>query len=275
MLGPPDPKLVLLLEINAFTRDPAGGNPASVCLLDGWPSDEALRKIGMQSGPSVTAFAVNRGGDLYDLRWFTRGGLEVDSFCGHATFAAGHALAENNPARSRFVFDAVSGRFVMTRKSNGLAMRGPAWLSEPALAPLALLQSLNREPTRTMRSERDWLLEFGSVEELEALEPDYALMRGVGDSADIGVIALAPVNDHMVAFRFFCPGFSIGEDEDPATGSALSTLAPYWSAVAGLDQFEARQLSARGGDFSCRVSRDEVETVASGVTVDCRWFQLY
>jgi predicted PhzF superfamily epimerase YddE/YHI9 len=39
--------------------------------------------------------------------------------------------------------------------------------------------------------------------------------------------------------------------EDPVTGSAHSTLIPYWSARLGKKKLFARQLSQRGGELFC------------------------
>jgi predicted PhzF superfamily epimerase YddE/YHI9 len=43
----------------------------------------------------------------------------------------------------------------------------------------------------------------------------------------------------------------VGIDEDPVTGSAHSTLIPYWAEKLGKKQMVARQLSARGGTIFC------------------------
>ncbi len=50
----------------------------------------------------------------------------------------------------------------------------------------------------------------------------------------------------------------VGIDEDPVTGSAHCTLAPYWSARLGPSSLRARQISARGGDLWCELRDDRV-----------------
>ena len=65
------------------------GNPAGVCVLDNWVSDDIMQKIAMENNLSETAFTVKEN-DVYKLRWFTPGG-EID-LCGHATLATGFIL---------------------------------------------------------------------------------------------------------------------------------------------------------------------------------------
>jgi predicted PhzF superfamily epimerase YddE/YHI9 len=49
--------------------------------------------------------------------------------------------------------------------------------------------------------------------------------------------------------RFFAP--QAGIPEDPVTGSAHSTLIPYWSQILGKSRLHARQISPRGGELFC------------------------
>jgi predicted PhzF superfamily epimerase YddE/YHI9 len=49
--------------------------------------------------------------------------------------------------------------------------------------------------------------------------------------------------------RCFVP--SAGIPEDPVTGSAHTTLVPYWSARLGRAELVAIQASARGGELFC------------------------
>jgi predicted PhzF superfamily epimerase YddE/YHI9 len=71
------------------------------------------------------------------------------------------------------------------------------------------------------------------------------------------VIATARGDRHDFVSRFFAPASGI--NEDPVTGSAHCTLAPYWAAKLGRPRLEARQVSARGGDVRCTVQGERVE----------------
>lgn len=76
--------------VDAFADHLFEGNPAAVCVLDTWLSDELMQLIAVENNLSETAFAVKNAGS-YGLRWFTPGG-EID-LCGHATLATAYALS--------------------------------------------------------------------------------------------------------------------------------------------------------------------------------------
>ena len=44
--------------VDAFTNEPFSGNPAAVCVMEEWPSDEAMMKLAMENNLSETAFIV-------------------------------------------------------------------------------------------------------------------------------------------------------------------------------------------------------------------------
>ncbi len=65
--------------------------------------------------------------------------------------------------------------------------------------------------------------------------------------------------------RFFAP--SVGVPEDPVTGSAHCTLAPWWAAKLGRTEMRGWQASARGGEVRVRVAGDRVFLGGRAVTV--------
>ena len=70
--------------VDAFTDKIFSGNPAAVCVLDNFPSEEIMQSIAAENNLSETAFFVKEN-DRYHIRWFTPKS-EID-FCGHATLA--------------------------------------------------------------------------------------------------------------------------------------------------------------------------------------------
>ena len=86
-------KKIKMYQVDAFTDKLFHGNPAAVCFLDEWLSDEQMQKIGAENNLSETAFLVPKGDD-YEIRWFTPA-VEVE-LCGHATLASAHVLFEHN-----------------------------------------------------------------------------------------------------------------------------------------------------------------------------------
>jgi predicted PhzF superfamily epimerase YddE/YHI9 len=219
-----------------------------------------MRRIAQDFGPSVTAFVLNSEDGAHPLRWFTRSGREVDSFCGHATFAAGHVMLRlKRSGRGRLTFLTVSGTHHIDCVGEYLTMTAPYWPVEEIACPDLVIRSLRSQPARCFRGHRDLMLLFDTVAEVVQLRPDYLAMQALGKT---GVIATAQATTAEIVYRFFCPGFSIAENEDPATGSALSSLAPYWTVRLGTAKFSAFQVSARGGYFLCEVS-NRVVSVAS------------
>ena len=58
------------------------------------------------------------------------------------------------------------------------------------------------------------------------------------------------------------PGFSVRSqalDEDPVTGSAHTSLAPYWAGQLGKTDLTAIQLSKRQGYLQCKLLNERVE----------------
>jgi predicted PhzF superfamily epimerase YddE/YHI9 len=64
--------------------------------------------------------------------------------------------------------------------------------------------------------------------------------------------------------RFFAP--QVGVDEDPVTGSAHTTLIPYWSKQLGTSDLTAMQLSKRQGRLWCKYMGDRVEITGKAIT---------
>src|SRR5688500_5119939 len=76
-------------QVDAFAYRSFKGNPAGVCVLNSWPSDQILQAIAAENNLSETAF-FTRENHHFHLRWFTPV-MEMD-LCGHATLAPAHIL---------------------------------------------------------------------------------------------------------------------------------------------------------------------------------------
>ena len=86
---------VPLYQVDAFTDRLSGGNPAAICPLGGWISDDLLQKIAAENNLSETAYIVSSDAADHDfhIRWFTPT-TEVD-LCGHATLAAAWVVQQH------------------------------------------------------------------------------------------------------------------------------------------------------------------------------------
>ena len=111
--------------VDAFTGELFKGNPAAVCILDEWISDELMQNIAVENNLSETAFA-DKSDDYYHIRWFTPGG-EVD-LCGHASLATAYVILnfyEDTPKVHFKTNDDVD--LIITRNGELYEMEFPAY----------------------------------------------------------------------------------------------------------------------------------------------------
>ncbi len=236
-----------IYQVDAFTDRLFAGNPAAVCpLTGGWPDASLMQNIANENNLSETAFYVRRG-DGYHIRWFTPT-VEVD-LCGHATLAAAHVLFNyEGHATGTVSFDSKSGPLGV-RKGNGdlLAMDFPTDEIERVAMTDSLVVCFDVQPVEAYRGRSDYLLIFKSENDILNMKVDLAKIAVLEAR---GVIVSARGTGCDFVSRFFAP--RSGVDEDPVTGSAHTTLTPYWSGVLKKDELSAIQLSARRGYIQCR-----------------------
>ncbi|WP_242343746.1 PhzF family phenazine biosynthesis protein [Anaeromyxobacter terrae] len=239
-------------QVDAFADRVFAGNPAAVCALDAWLPDETLRAIAAENALSETAFLV-REGDGYAIRWFTPE-VEVD-LCGHATLAAGFVvLARLEPGRAAVTFRSRSGPLGVALGEVGrLVMTLPRRPAVPIEPPELLLRALGRRPLATLRA-RDLVAVLESEDAVRAATPELAAVAAL-DAEGLAITAPGSRGADFVS-RYFAP--QAGLPEDPVTGSAHCTLAPYWAARLGRCRLLAHQVSRRGGVLECEVRDDAV-----------------
>jgi PhzF family phenazine biosynthesis protein len=210
-----------------------------------------LQKIAAENNLSETAFLVRRGGD-FDLRWFTPE-IEI-GLCGHATLASAFVLfSERAFAGDAIRFHSRSGLLSATREGDVITLDFPAWKTEPCKAEAALVHGLGWMPREVRRNAEDVLAVLSSDADVLGLKPDTAQLAALDTR---GIIVTAPGSDCDFVSRFFAP--RLGILEDPVTGSAHSTLIPYWSERLGKAKMFARQLSRRGGELFCEARGERV-----------------
>ena len=216
--------------------------------LEEWPTDGLLLSIAQENAVAETAYLVRQGAGQYHLRWFTPD-VEMD-LCGHATLAAAHVvLTELEPDLDEVHFVSASGPLVVTRSNQGYEMTLPNRTPEPAILPAEIEESLSLPPTEVHKA-RDFLLVYKSQRDVE----EFSVNRHLFDRVNLGtggVIVTAPGDGVDFVSRFFTPQATILED--PVTGSAHCTSAPYWAEKLGKTVLHARQISARGGELWCQV----------------------
>jgi PhzF family phenazine biosynthesis protein len=252
-----------LFQIDAFTNVPFRGNPAAVCFLDRERDDRWMASVAAEMNLAETAFLLPRGDD-WSLRWFTPA-VEVD-LCGHATLASAHVLWEEKmlapDATARF--HSKSGLLTATRSGDWIELDFPTKPEQPSDPPAGLLESLGvANPRYVGRNAFDYIVEVGSVDELNAIAPNHAELRKIKVRGVI--VTTRGSGEYDFVSRFFAPGSGI--DEDPVTGSAHCCLAPYWASRLGKNELLAYQASPRGGVLRVTLAGDRVKLGGQAVTV--------
>lgn len=244
--------------VDAFTREPFGGNPAGVCLLDSWIDAKTMQSIAFENNLAETAFLVKEE-NAYGLRWFAPE-CEID-LCGHATLASAFVLMQIlEPERTRVDFSTKSGRLTVKKEGDLLLMDFPSNPPEAVPAPEGLPAALGAAVLETYRS-RDLLAVVENEETVKNLTPDFELLKRYKEY--LGIIVTAKGQNCDFVSRFFAP--NTGVAEDPVTGSSHTMLIPFWSERLGRAQMTARQLSKRGGSLSCRLCGSRVEIGGNAV----------
>ncbi|WP_425235274.1 PhzF family phenazine biosynthesis protein [Ulvibacterium sp.] len=235
-----------IYQIDAFTDQVFSGNPAAVCLLETWLANETMQRIAAENNLAETAFLVKKG-DGYEIRWFTPS-IEV-ALCGHATLASAYVLFNYYDVTTNKIIFYSKNRGVLSveKGENGLLTLDFPVDSVVEVQPLAILnEAIGKAPVQTFKGKTDYLLIYEDQQGIEDIEPNFYLL---GKANVRGVIVSAKGMTVDFVSRFFAPGSGI--DEDPVTGSAHTTLTPYWSKRLGKTKLSAKQLSKRGGDLFC------------------------
>ena len=158
-------------HVDAFAEKVFEGNPAAVCVLDKYPSDDLMLKIAIENNLSETAFAVKEG-ENYHLRWFTPGG-EID-LCGHATLGTSYVLFRFFETEATSItFNTMSGPLTVVRKDDLLEMDFPAYeLKEVPVTDL-MEEALGVRPAEAWLG-RDLVCVLENEEDVAPLKPDHS-----------------------------------------------------------------------------------------------------
>lgn len=248
-----------LYQVDAFAGKLFSGNPAAVCPLEQWLPDELMQSIALENNLAETAFIVPQG-DGYGIRWFTPT-VEVD-LCGHATLAAAHVLFEHCHRGGNAVsFHSRSGELRVFKRGDLLTLDFPSDVIAKVNLTPALTDGFSITPVEAYRGKSDYMLVFQHESDIANLHPDLSILARLDAR---GVIVTARGNAVDFVSRFFAP--QSGINEDPVTGSAHTTLTPYWSRVLGKKELTAMQLSARKGFLHCKDLGPRVEISGRAIT---------
>ena len=247
-----------IYQVDAFAEKVFSGNPAAVCPLDEWLSNDTLQKIAMENNLAETTFYVKQG-NQYQIRWFTPT-IEVD-LCGHATLAAAFVLfnCENHKENIIHFHSPRSGALTVSKKGELLTLNFPTDIFEPIELSAEIKDCFDIKPQSAFKGKTDYLFVFKNEDEIRKLSPAFDSISKLDAR---GVIVTAKGDSVDFVSRFFAP--QSGINEDPVTGSAHTTLTPFWAKQLGKTELTALQLSSRQGYLQCTYLNDRVEISGQG-----------
>ena len=250
--------LLKLYQVDAFASSAFTGNPAAVCPLDRWLPDDIMQKIADENNLSETAFFVkNENG--FHIRWFTPT-VEVE-LCGHATLASAFVIFHYLDYQEQEIqFQSRSGILTVQKEGDWLCLNFPTDELQSVMAPEAIWKGLGIVPDECYKGKSDYLAVFETEKIVAGFNPNFSALAELNGR---GLIVTAPGDEVDFISRGFFP--AAGVDEDPATGSAHTTLTPYWANRLNKTHLDAWQISKRKGIFKCVHLGDRVEIKGQAV----------
>jgi PhzF family phenazine biosynthesis protein len=244
--------------VDAFAEKVFEGNPAGVCIMNDWISDELMQKIAIENNLSETAFAVKEGAH-YRLRWFTPGG-EIN-LCGHATLATAFIILNYYEEQLDSVkFNTISGELTVNKQDDLYELDFPSVPSEEISVTNQMISALGIVPKETYLN-RDLVFILESEEEVKTVNPDFAQLERLPEG--LGVCFTAKGSEFDFVSRAFFPKLKV--NEDPVTGSLHCSLIPFWAKRLEKQELVARQLSSRGGTLYCKHEDTRVKMAGRAV----------
>lgn len=233
-------------QVDAFTNEPFTGNPAAVVVDADNLSDEQMLKIANEMNLSETAYVLKSDKADLRIRWFAPESEIL--FCGHATVATMHVLAEENLfgmssfGEYDFKVETMVGilDIKVSRTENGIKvfLDSPRINLKEVSVDMNELVSLFSISKSELNSElpvmkdgtMDYLLvPFKDLKSLSLAKYNDSVLQAFSDKHKIVGYSLFTAETHdkesHYSSRFFIPGCGVGED--PVTGSANGPLAVY------------------------------------------------
>ena len=244
--------------VDAFADKLFSGNPAAVIFTQ-IKDDRLMQKIAAENNLSETAFIREEKG-IFHIRWFAPL-CEID-LCGHATLASAYIFFKYiKPESSTFEVQSLkNGTLKVTKKNNLLVLDFPKdYLTK--YNEFSLIEKIiNTNLIELYKGRDDVLAIVESEDAVRNLDINFELLNKISAR---GLIVSAGGIKYDFVSRFFAP--SAGVNEDPVTGSAHTTLIPYWAKELNKNKLIAKQLSDRGGILFCENKKDRVLIAGRGV----------
>ncbi|MBS0656461.1 MAG: PhzF family phenazine biosynthesis isomerase [Verrucomicrobia bacterium] len=257
---------VCVHQVDAFTSEKFGGNPAGV-VLDADDLDVAtMRKIARELNLSETAYVSPSKKAAFQMRYFTPTGHEV-GFCGHSTVGALYMIAKEKrfgiEGQGSYQFDVETHCGVLQMEVDvdvdeeiKLAYNTPEIdLQETAISHRDVSRAAGFDeslidtayPVMYEKTNRDLFVVIRSLKALKKIECDSRSLAQFSKQHDIVALCLfcPSAFDAENQFHMRCYAPAVGIAEDPFTGSVLGGLTAYVDTFGllpkGSDTFRVEQ----------------------------------
>ena len=258
---------VRIFQVDAFTSERFGGNPATIVLDADGQSDAVMASIAREFSHAEVAFVTAATASDHDLRVRFFNARKEAPFVGHATLAA-HAVLLALGRRGTGALRQASGtgiievqattgagsplfefRQTVPELDSPLPLKTTLRVAEALRLPATSLDEMM--PARIARKGSSRLLvPVGSARALESLAPNFETLLELGRELGTEGFFVFAVNrasaEHGMSTesRMFCP--ALGINEDPASGNAHVMLAAYLFDMGQIGMHQSGFLGLQG-----------------------------
>lgn len=254
--------------IDAFTAEKFSGNPAVVVISETPLSASLMQSYASEFNVSETAFVwpldknnhknSQTDKNLFSLRWFTP--VAEIGLCGHATLASTYAVCDFY-GLTQVIFSTLSGEIKACRAGGDFEVE----IEMPRLDVLQIdktsheydliASALNIDIISIHKSKTNFLVELATEASVKSAHPDMTALKTL-ECTGVIITAKSEAKNYDFVSRYFAP--KIGIDEDPVTGSAHCSLAPFWFEKLDESIMTGLQISQRGGEIAVNLLSDFV-----------------
>lgn len=266
-------------QVDAFTNEKFGGNPAGVVLDAEELEESTMRKIARELNLSETAFVLSSDNGNFQMRYFTPTGHEI-AFCGHSTVGALYMIAKERRFGIKKIGDyefdvkTLCGLLKMEvgindREEIHVAYETPTIkLKKVKISHEEVARAAGFElclvdqsiPVMYEETNKDLFIVIRSLKNLKKVECDIKSFTQFSKQYDIvALCALSPeAFEQKNQFHMRCFAPLVGIPEDPFTGSVLGGLSAYVDTF-GLLPKGSHRFRVEQGHFIERPGFVEVE----------------
>lgn len=272
-------------QLDAFTDEPFGGNPAAVVLNAEDLDKGQMQKIAREMALSETAFVINSKVSDYDyeVRFFTPN-QEVE-LCGHATIATFSILAQKG------IIKPTDNKIIVKQKTLAGILPVELYFNENNISKIMMIQSkpkycftvndtgeiasimgiskddvgldgFKAEVMAYSTGLPDILLPVKSVDILKKISPDLSKLEKYSKDYNVVGVHAFTIKDYekpLISCRNFAPAYGINEES--ATGTSNGALSAYLikNGIIGIDKVV--NITCEQGHFMNRPSQIFVEVI--------------